>query len=287
MAKKPLEHALEKLEISRKRKPVGKAAKAAPAPQMALDLWPEAVRGVPNAILRGALFTVMKERPAMNRELIAATAGIEIRYTGFRLNQTDLDVWEQLMHLQRLQPAGLPIRFSARSFLKSLGRSTGKAQHEELKQAFSRLSANNAEITHKAEKKTFSGSLVEKYFRDEVTQEYIMFLESHIFSYYQFGYTQVDWPQRQALGSNNLSKWLHGFYSSHAAPYPYKVETIKELCGSTTKALREFRRSLKGALEELVRVKAITGWRIDDSDLVHIDRTPTLSQQKHLRQRLK
>ena len=33
-----------------------------PAPQMSLDLWPDAVRGVPNAVLRGALFGISKRR---------------------------------------------------------------------------------------------------------------------------------------------------------------------------------------------------------------------------------
>ena len=47
--KKPLIDALEKL--TNNRRPVVKK----PAPQMSLDLWPEAVRGVPNAVLRGAL----------------------------------------------------------------------------------------------------------------------------------------------------------------------------------------------------------------------------------------
>ncbi|MBK8382807.1 MAG: hypothetical protein IPL16_13160 [Ignavibacteria bacterium] len=54
-----------------------------------LPFWPEEVRSVPNAILRGALFTVSKER-AIFKELtsIASVDGIEIRYMGQRLNQS-------------------------------------------------------------------------------------------------------------------------------------------------------------------------------------------------------
>lgn len=73
--------------------------------QMSLDLWPDSVRGIPNAVLRGSLFTVSKTRTiAKNRELLAAVEGIEIRFKGERFNQTDLDVWEMLLHLARLQP---------------------------------------------------------------------------------------------------------------------------------------------------------------------------------------
>ena len=61
-----------------------------------LPFWPEEVRSVPNAVLRGALFTVSKER-AIFKELtsIASVDGIEIRYMGQRLNQVDLDLWEK------------------------------------------------------------------------------------------------------------------------------------------------------------------------------------------------
>src|SRR5207302_10251239 len=104
MAKKPLEHVLEKLEISRKRKPARKPGKAAPAPQLSLDLWPDAVRGVPNAVLRGALFSVSQRRAWADRELVATVEGVEIRFKGERFNQTDLDVWEVLVRLARQQP---------------------------------------------------------------------------------------------------------------------------------------------------------------------------------------
>ena len=40
-------------------------------------------------------------------------------------------------------------------------------------------------------------------------------------------WTQIDWEQRQRLrGSKSLALWLHGFYASHAAPYPLTVEPI-------------------------------------------------------------
>ena len=29
-----------------------------------------------------------------------------------------------------------------------------------------------------------------------------------------------------------LAQWLHGFYASHAKPFPIKIETLHRLCGS-------------------------------------------------------
>lgn len=82
-------------------------AVATPDRQLKLELWPEEVRGVPNAALRTAMFTAGKERVFLKEWTpIASVQGIEISARGERLNQHDLDLWEQLLHLQRLQPLG-------------------------------------------------------------------------------------------------------------------------------------------------------------------------------------
>lgn len=280
---KPLSDALAKLNANRKA--VVKAPKAKqPTPQMSLELWPDSVRGVPNAVLRGSLFTVSQRRStAKKRELLAAVDGIEVRFKGERFNQTDLDVWEMLLHLARQQPLGDRVEFSAHAFLKELGRGTGKTQHEQLKDEIVRLRGGTVEVTWTNEGKTFIGGLVEKAFRDEVTQRYVVVFDQKMLGLYEGGYSHIDWQQRQALGNNSLAKWLHGFYASHASPFPYKVETIKNLCGSATKTLSGFRQTLKSALAELVEAGALKSWEIDKNDLVVVIKIPTLAQQRHLK----
>jgi hypothetical protein len=275
-SKKHLFDALEKLTSN--RRPVAKKT----PPQMSLDLWPDAVRGVPNAVLRGSLFSVSQRRTWSERELLATVEGIEIRFTGQRFNQTDLDVWEMLVHLARMQPVGDRVDFTAHAMLKALGRGTGKSQHKQLADEIVRLRAGTAEISWTGVQKSIVGGLVAKAYRDDESGRYIVMLDQDIHSLYENGYSQVDWGQRQALGNNNLSKWLHGFYASHAKPYPYKVQTLKDLCGSNSKDLRDFRRMLKAALADLVEVGLLTSWDIDERDLVSVLKVPTLSQQKHL-----
>lgn len=265
---KHLAEALDKL--TRKRPPAAKK----PPPQMSLDLWPDAVRGVPNAVLRGALFSVSQRRAWADNELLASVDGIEIRFKGQRFNQTDLDVWEMLVHLARLQPLGNRVDFTANSLLKAMGRATGQTQHKQLHDEIVRLRAGTADIRWTREKKTFVGGLIQAAMRDDETGRYVVQLDSKMLMLYETGYSQVDWGQRQGLGSNNLSKWLHGFYSSHAEPFPYKVQTLKGLCGSTSKDLRDFRRMLRKSLEDLKSVGAISSWEIDARDLVHVKRAP-------------
>ncbi|WP_157965017.1 MULTISPECIES: plasmid replication initiator TrfA [Alcaligenaceae] len=247
-----------------------------------LPLWPEAVRGVPNALLRSSLFTVNQTRETFSkRVLLASRADIELRFMGVRFNQTDLNVWEMLLHLARSQPLGNEVRFTAYSMLKELGRNTGKTQREQLKEEITRLRGGVVEITWKKDKKTFIGGLIEKAYRDEVTQQYVVVLDEKLLSLYESGYSHINWEQRKALKSN-LAQWLHGMYSGDAAPYPYKVETIHDLCGSSTKELWKFRQMLKASLNELVAVGCIKEWEIDAADLVRVDAVPSSSQTKYI-----
>ena len=262
------------------------AAKAKPpvkTKQLSLELWPEAVRGVPNAVLRGALFRVTKEREFhKERVLIATTTEHEIRYKGESLNQTDLDLWETLLHLARLQPLGTQVEFTAHSLLKELGRGTGKSQHEQFKDEVARLASGLVEITWIKEKKAFGGTLVSSYFRDNETGRYVVKFNTDMHNLYGMGSTYIDWEQRKALGKNNLAKWLHGNYASNVVILDYKVETIRVLSGSGS-SLKEFRRKLKAALDELVNIGAIRSWSIDPkTDLVRVDKVPSRAQRKHL-----
>ena len=261
------------VEAKAKAKPRTKAIKA-PSPQLNLPLWPEAVRAIPNAVLRGALFNVAKARATCtNLTLLTSVSGVEIRFKGERFNQTDLDVWEQLLHLARLQPVGSQIRFNTKTLLRALDRQTGKTQRDQLHEEIIRLRSGTVDLLWTADKKRFFGGLISKGFKDEETQEYVIELEPRIMELYQNGYSYIDHDQRQQLGANNIARWLHAFYSTHEHPYPYKVATLRELCGSTLGRLSEFRSRLKDALAKLVDVGAIQSWQISKNDLVVIHKT--------------
>src|SRR3974390_1077579 len=52
-----------------------------------LPLWPEPARGIPNPVLRGALFAAVqgKNRAVFQREFLACRKGLQIRFTGIQL----------------------------------------------------------------------------------------------------------------------------------------------------------------------------------------------------------
>lgn len=281
-----LNAALASLQAKRQNLKANQVA-AVPAPpaqqQMSLDLWPDSVRGVPNAFLRGALFGVSQRREvARKRELLASVDGIEIWFRGEKFNQTDLDVWQMLLHMGRLAPLGNRVEFSAQAFLTALGRGSSGKHREELKEEITRLMGGVVEVAWTKEKKTFAGSLVANMYRDEETQRFVVMLDPKMMSLYESGYSQIYWPHRRALKNNNLAKWLHGFYASHASPFPYKVETLYQLCGSKQADLRGFRRLLRAALDLLVEHQVIASWELDKNDLVRVANIPTISQYQHL-----
>ncbi len=246
-----------------------------------LPLWPEPVRGVPNSALRGALFAAIqgKTRRALKGELLAVQDGMQLRFTGWQLDQSDLDVWEQALHLAREHPLGTRCMFTAHAFLKALGRKTGKSDHEWLKDVFRRLAGAVVEMTHN--NMTYGGSLLE-FYRDETSQLYALEINPKIRKLYSAGWTGADWQQRQLLKRKPLALWLHGFYATHAEPFPMKAETLIRLSGSSNKNRRSYITKIKNAHDDLQNVGAIDSYTIDGA-LVSVKRTPSNSQKKHLR----
>ena len=254
-----------------------------PAKVIQLPLWPEAKRGVPNAMLRAALFAAIQGKGRqymLRKELIATQDGVTIRYTGGQLDQADLDVWEQALHLVRTQALGTKCYFTAHGFLKALGRHTGTTAHEWLGESLARLGATWVEISDG--RRTYFGSLIEGGARDEDTGRYVLEINPKLARFYgRTQWTQIDWAQRQALRGKPLALWLHGFYASHAAPYPLTVAYLHKLSGSQTKQLRYFKKNLLRALRDLQDAGAIKAFEIRD-DLVHVWTVPSPSQQRHL-----
>lgn len=231
-----------------------------------LPLWPEPKRGAPNSFIRSALFAAIqgKDRQFMRQAVLASQDGITIRYTGEQLNQTDLDVWETIVHLAREQPLGTFCSFTAHSLLKALGLSTGNSQHKQLHSTILRLTACALEVTHDG--KTYFGPLIKAGAKDELTRHYGIELNKGIIRLFgENQWTALDWQQRQALRRQPLAQALHAFYSSHRAPFPVKLATLKAYTGSRNKQAASFKRQVKEALDQLVAVGFLTSFEIRGS----------------------
>ncbi len=244
--------------------------------------WPKSTRGVPNLCLRSALFRIIRrgKRIAVKGEIVSSVKGMNIRYTGWRLDQGDFDVLVQAFHLQNNHVERTPdnfIRFQIKSFLTAIGRQSGKSGRDWLKDCFRRLTATaleiNLDIPNRItnEKYCYVGSLVDEFYYNSREQTYFLKINPKLAELFEAGWTQLQWHQRLQL-KTDLAKWLHGFYASHREPFPIKIITLKHLCGSECKRLVDFRRSVRRAMDELINVGAIHIWKIDVSDKLHVQR---------------
>ena len=245
-----------------------------------IPTWPDQKRGIPNLCLRSALFGVIQRgrRKAVKREAIAAVNGLNIHYTGWRLDQGDFDVLAHSLHLASHQSTGQYVQFTAKGFLKGIGRSHGKSGREWLKDSLRRLTASAVEIRLEVQSHfgpeafSYTGSLLDEFYYTEEDQTYFLKFNAKLATLFDAGWTQLQWQQRLALRTD-LAKWLHGFYASHRLPYPMKVSTLQQLCGSGCGRLSDYRSKLRLALDELVKAEIIASWSIDQEDKVHVQKT--------------
>jgi len=257
----------------------------APLPKsvVQLPLWPEPVRAVPNGFLRSALFGAIAKgrRRYIDGEKVAALDGIEIRYTGQRLDQGDLDVWESVLHIVRLQEMGSQCRVTSYALLKLMGKTDTGKNRTTLHKRLMRLKANAIEV--RQGRYTYAGSLIDDVYRDTGTHEYVLILNPKLralFAADQF--TQVEWAVRRALDGHQLAQWLHGFYASHAKPFPLKIETLHRLCGSEAGLMSNFAKKLRKALDAVAEASAAhgEGFSYDiRGDLVYVEKRRHLAKK--------
>lgn len=260
-----------------------------PAPKgdiiTSFPIIPATAAAVVNEIASSALFAAIqgKDRKLVKAMPVATTGDTKMLFSGEQLNQDDHDVFMVLVCLASTKPAGEYINVSAHSLLKALGRTTGGPMHKQLDEEIKRLT--NAGIEIKTNQYTYIGHLIHDAIKDEKTKQWVYRLNENLIPLYGAScYTLINWEQRKRLKGKDLARWLQLEIARHAVPFPVKVETLRERCGSQAKELRDFRRSLKQALAVLQSEGHIATWLIDENNLLHVDRGAALtaSQRRSL-----
>lgn len=279
----------KKTTASGKNQPSSAVTMAANEPASEEEGYPRLpeIRGIPNSILRSALFGIdCRERPHLRRAKIASLEGLQIIQSGEILVQSDLDVWEECVQMARVHGIGQEIKFSAYEFLHRIGRSRGGSDVKWLEEVLIRLVSTTIEVRDGP--RFYAGHLITKGAGlGDGSRTYIIQIDPAILSLFgPGGWSAIEIQQRRALKNQPTALWLHGFYSSHAQPHPMKVATLHKISNSKCKSLKDFRTSLKNALD---RVCKVTGWSWDllDSDLVSVSKTPTSSQARHIMKKRK
>jgi TrfA protein len=252
-----------------------------------LPLWPETRRAAPNAVFRSALFPALKYRqgrPFLKNQAIASVGGVTVLFTGERFDQSDLDVYLEVLNLARFHPLGTECTFSAYGLLKTLGHATGNTNHKWLHAVLIRLRGSTIDITD--HKQRYFGGLIQGGFKDEITKHYRIMIDSRFAAIFGYGmWSSIDRAQRHALGRNATAKALHAYYSTHAAPSAHSFDTLAAIVGLRNPNKRQERATLIKAhallaSEEVAFLRDYTVSGDARSIKVHI--RPTPGQARHI-----
>lgn len=261
-----------------------------------LPIWPDRVRGGPNALLRTALFAgvpsrfrkILEHRPSAAVEpegvVVASQDGIVMKYTGTQLNQYDADVFFEVLQRARRSPLGEAATFSGADFLRSIGRTASKRDYEDLDMSLRRLTRGLVDVKWRIQQRplAYTGSLIADFIRETDSKLYRITLSHSIKSLFeQSSFTMIEWEQRLQLLRNPLAQWLHSYYSTHAKPFAVTVAFLQKTAGQESARPRDFARALRvafGILETELQ------WSVEwlSPTLVQVTREPSEAQVRHL-----
>jgi len=245
--------------------------------------WGEDRRAAVHAVFRSALFPALnfKEgRSFLKEEHIASVEGVDVFFTGEQFDQSDLDVYLELLQIARETPLGVECCFTAYSLLKALGRPTGKAQYRQLHSQIIRLCAGVVDMTDHGVR--YFDSLVHGGTKEEDTAVYRIFLTAAYARFFKAGmWSSLDIDQRRSLRRNQTAKALHAYYSTHVAPGPHTYEKLAALIGLQNKNPRDVKANIIKAHDELKRVGFLSDY---EAGATTIKAAPnhTPSQNRHI-----
>lgn len=242
-----------------------------------LPEWPEGQRAMPNEILRSALFNCRnRKRPRMFMKdaEIAVIGDGQVIYRGEELRQDDELVWLHLMHLAKKLPLGACVDFTPYSFIKALGWPIKGQNYDRLRVCLSRMQATAIRIQSKRLGCFISVSLILKFRSRNEQNESLSRWEVWVGEEMRLLFdeeflTRVNWEIRKSLPDGIASK-LFGYWASHRQPFPVRIATLLQLCGSEMSP-KHFKAELKKSLDLLGKIGFLETWEFKE-DLVLVRR---------------
>ena len=278
---------------------------------------PVGLVGTPNLLLRHTLFGVMghtkfgvlgpgeaasKVWPKLESAVVGTMAGpkedLKLTFSGYALNQSDLDVFECLLQLSgtdetvdlvEMPDGSTMLSITSYHLLKMLNRHKGanKRAYAAVEDSLLRLREGTIRIVYnckatpaapgfkgkKAIHLDLGGSLIFHGRSGEPAgARHLVRINPFLQTLFAPGqFSLIDLPLRLSL-KKDLSKWLFGFYSSHARPMPHSLQKLQERCGSSMKNTTKWRNAVTAAHEELVKSGFLESFSVDDNDVVSVER---------------
>ena len=247
LAKKALERSKEQREQREQREREEQQAGIKTQNVLPFPVWPDPRRAAPSAAFRSALFPAIgrQKRRKLWDEPIYSVKGVTVIFRGEQFDQSDLDVFLEIIHQMRDNPT--EAEFTAHGLLKALGRATGKKNYEWLHTVIIRLTAGTVDMTD--HQRRYFGHLIDGGERDEGTKKYVLSINPKVAEMFRAAWSSLDINQRRSLKSDT-AKALHAYYSSHVNPGFHRFETLAGIVGIVGKNRNATIRKAHQELEE-------------------------------------
>lgn len=213
-----------------------------------LDLPPN-VSAMNNDILRSGLFSSARRSEPSDDTLVhdlqIATVGkTKISLTGYVLDQVDYQVYECLINQFKL--GGIELEMRLVDLAKMIRWEKGGNQTESLIMSLKKLNSSSIEID--TPEYRYFGGLVDRAVYEKYSGTVNVKLGAEVAKMYASNnWTMLSLDESSSLGRNYLARWMYKFFKSHKSPFPYKLETIKELSNNAHIQQKGFNIKLKKA----------------------------------------
>ena len=223
--------------------------------QSQMPFWSDEVRAEANTLIRSALFSatpLKAPRETVRNERVASLDGVEITFSGERLNQFDAQVFEAIMHLAREQSLGTECKFSLSgySILKALGVENTVSSSRAVEDSLYRLREATLVIKWVGSRAKRVGGLVSFYEKTEAGH-FRVGLVPEMTEMFERDATFMPRKLLASVRRSPLASWLVRFLLSHKDPFPISYEKLLSLSGSEETNPRKFKLNVKKQIDRL------------------------------------
>jgi hypothetical protein len=261
---------LEQIRASASAKP-----SSGPLPrQLFLPGLSDSYRAMPNHIARSSLFAPVarKEKKIHKEAVLISRKDAVITLWGEQLDETQADVWMQLMHVALKFPLGERVEVNRAKLLEAIGRQTGNYEYKWLHRSMKALcfAMLVVEATKKGKPKLEVGRtkilhMLDGFEYDAASKTYWIRIDprwSQLFSNREFAL--IDWDKRLRIRKGqDMAKALQRLIAtSDEVVQRFSLIWLKERLQYFS-PMRKFKASLGAAMQELERVEIIAAGRIE------------------------
>ncbi|CAJ4306325.1 trfA family protein [Burkholderia pseudomallei] len=245
--------------------------------QMFLPGLEPTMRAMPNHIARSSLFAPLSkthQRRFLNDYILVSRRDVEIKFTGVQLDESQADVWMQLMYIASSSPIGEPFDVRSASILEAMGRQIGGAEYRWLRRAMEALYKATLIIDVVNKYRIGDGDsdgdgirMIDRFKYDASRKQYTLVIDPRwVAMYSNQEFARIDWEKRLAIKrGQDMAKTLQRLVATSADKVQrYGLDWLKAKLQYTS-PLRKFRTALCAALAELERVEVIAAAHIGTS----------------------